>query len=74
MVGAGTTGLSADSVARAAAQSHKIRRLRATLCLLGVRKLARSVARAARAYLARRASLSESEISTLLPSRRIQPR
>lgn len=31
-------------------------------------------ARAARAYLARRASLSESEISTLLPSRRIQPR
>lgn len=36
-------------VARAAAQSHKIRRLRATLCLLGVRKLARSVAPALRA-------------------------
>ena len=51
---------------------------RVRLAVLGspraVLMLARLRPRSARAYLARRASLSESEISTLLPSNRIQPR
>ncbi len=61
--------LSADSVARTATIAQ-IRR--ATLCLLGVGKLARSVAPARRIASLGGASLSGVEISTLCASRRIQ--